>query len=112
MSHMHMCTHTNTNARTCTTHAPHMHHTCTQEIDPSEKLEEKISLLCEMLTSLQHVVVHTGAGISTAAGAINWSGNESSYIRYKVLICICRHTGLSWTKGGVDSGETGTEGGD
>ena len=36
--------------------------------------------MCEMLTSLQHVVVHTGAGISTAAGDIKWSGNESSCI--------------------------------
>ena len=39
-----------------------------QKFDPPEKLSEKISLLCDMLSSSTHVVVHTGAGVSTAAG--------------------------------------------
>ena len=36
--------------------------------DSMEKLEEKVSLLHEMVLAAQHVVVHTGAGVSTAAG--------------------------------------------
>ena len=79
------CTRTCTHMHYTHTHAPLTH---TQEIDPPDKLEEKISLLCEMLTSLQHVVVHTGAGISTAAGAIKWSGNESSCKWYKLFVSV------------------------
>lgn len=39
-----------------------------QEFDSPEKLEEKVVLLCQLLSSAQHVVVHTGAGVSTSAG--------------------------------------------
>ena len=49
---------------THTLHIPHL-----QEFDPPDKLTEKISLLCKMLSSKKHVVVHTGAGVSTAAGS-------------------------------------------
>ncbi len=39
-----------------------------QTFDTVEKLEEKICLLHEMVVAAEHIVVHTGAGISTAAG--------------------------------------------
>ena len=39
-----------------------------QEFDPPDKLEEKVTLLSEMMSSAKHTVVHTGAGISTTAG--------------------------------------------
>ncbi len=41
-----------------------------QEFDPPEKLEEKVGLLCEMMSSARHLVVHTGAGVSTSAGEL------------------------------------------
>ena len=41
-----------------------------QSFDPPDKLKEKISVLCDLIRSSQHVVVHTGAGISTAAGTL------------------------------------------
>lgn len=42
----------------------------TQEFDSPEKLSEKVRTLVELISSAQHVVVHTGAGISTAAGQL------------------------------------------
>ena len=39
-----------------------------QVFDPPDKVEEKAAVLCDLLSSSQHVVVHTGAGVSTAAG--------------------------------------------
>ena len=39
-----------------------------QEFDSADKLEEKVALLSEMISAAQHMVVHTGAGISTSAG--------------------------------------------
>ena len=39
-----------------------------QEFDPPDKLTEKVCSLVQMLSSAQHTVVHTGAGVSTAAG--------------------------------------------
>ncbi len=36
-----------------------------------EKLEEKVLLLHEMVVAAEHIVVHTGAGISTAAGEVS-----------------------------------------
>ena len=39
-----------------------------QTFDPPDKLREKISVLCDFIRSSQHMVVHTGAGVSTAAG--------------------------------------------
>lgn len=44
-----------------------------QTFDSMEKLEEKVSLLHEMILAAQHVVVHTGAGVSTAAGTTRLS---------------------------------------
>lgn len=52
-----------------------------QTFDPPDKLREKISLLCDLIRSSQHVVVHTGAGVSTAAGTID-------YVRVDSYICI------------------------
>lgn len=43
-------------------------HDFLQTFDTPAKLEEKVSILCDMLAASRHVVVHTGAGISTAAG--------------------------------------------
>ena len=39
-----------------------------QEFDAPDKLEEKVRVLVELLSSAKYVVVHTGAGISTSAG--------------------------------------------
>ena len=39
-----------------------------QSFDPPDKVREKISVLCDLIRSSQHMVVHTGAGVSTAAG--------------------------------------------
>lgn len=39
-----------------------------QEFDAPDKLAEKIRVLVELLSSANHAVVYTGAGISTAAG--------------------------------------------
>ena len=39
-----------------------------QEFDPPDKLTEKVCSLVQLLSSAQHTVVHTGAGVSTAAG--------------------------------------------
>ena len=39
-----------------------------QEFDAPDKLEEKVQVLVELLSSAKYVVVHTGAGISTSAG--------------------------------------------
>ena len=41
-----------------------------QEFDSPDKLTEKVRVLAELLLTAKHVVVHTGAGISTAAGQI------------------------------------------
>ncbi len=43
--------------------------------DSVEKLEEKVCLLQELVVAAQHIVVHTGAGISTAAGKENNRAN-------------------------------------
>ncbi len=39
--------------------------------DSVEKLEEKVCLLHELISAAQYIVVHTGAGISTAAGKLS-----------------------------------------
>ena len=39
-----------------------------QEFDSPDKLTEKVRVLVELLSTAKYVVVHTGAGISTAAG--------------------------------------------
>ncbi|MCG8623223.1 MAG: hypothetical protein MJE68_14670, partial [Proteobacteria bacterium] len=39
-----------------------------QTFDPPDKLREKISVLYDLIRSSKHMVVHTGAGVSTAAG--------------------------------------------
>ena len=41
-----------------------------QEFDSPDKLTEKVRVLAELLSTAKYVVVHTGAGISTAAGQI------------------------------------------
>lgn len=45
-----------------------------EEFDPPDKLEEKVTLLSEMMSSAKHTVVHTGAGISTTAGIPDFRG--------------------------------------
>lgn len=42
--------------------------------DSPTKLEEKVTVLCDLLTSCRHAVVHTGAGISTSAGIPDFRG--------------------------------------
>lgn len=39
-----------------------------QLFDSAEVMEEKAATLARWLTEAKHVVVHTGAGVSTAAG--------------------------------------------
>lgn len=39
-----------------------------QKFESEEKVEEKCALLAEWILTARHVVVHTGAGISTSAG--------------------------------------------
>ena len=44
-----------------------------QTFDPPDKLREKISVLCDLIRSSQHMIVHTGAGVSTAAGTAGYA---------------------------------------
>ena len=46
----------------------HRHKLPMQEFDAPDKLKEKVKVLVELLSTAKHVVAHTGAGISTAAG--------------------------------------------
>ncbi|CAI8042501.1 NAD-dependent protein deacetylase Sirt6 [Geodia barretti] len=45
-----------------------------EEFDSPDKLTEKVRVLAELLSTAKHVVVHTGAGISTAAGIPDFRG--------------------------------------
>lgn len=39
-----------------------------EKFDSEEEVERKVNKLVELLETCKHVVVHTGAGISTTAG--------------------------------------------
>ncbi|KAF2901374.1 hypothetical protein ILUMI_04813 [Ignelater luminosus] len=45
-----------------------------EKFDTSEKVDEKSKLLAKWILESQHVVVHTGAGISTSAGIPDFRG--------------------------------------
>ena len=48
--------------------------------DSFDKIEEKCTVLSDWIKNAKHVVVHTGAGISTSAGA---------HIPFCILYNIC-----------------------
>lgn len=39
-----------------------------QKFEPADELDKKCELLAQLINTSKHVVVHTGAGISTSAG--------------------------------------------
>lgn len=41
---------------------------CVQKFDNEELVNEKCAILAQWIAAAKHVVVHTGAGISTSAG--------------------------------------------
>ncbi|XP_062616050.1 uncharacterized protein LOC134277756 [Saccostrea cucullata] len=45
-----------------------------EKFDPSEVVADKVGQLADMIRSSRHLVVHTGAGISTAAGIPDFRG--------------------------------------
>ena len=78
-----------------------------QTFDPPDKLREKISVLCDMIRSSQHMVVHTGAGVSTAAGTI-WrdvhvcsicvlwcSNSKHNLIWFNIITYVCVDSSLT-----------------
>ena len=65
---------------------------------------EKVRVLVELLSSAKHAVVHTGAGVSTAAGQRRWKHVMSRDP-------ACRNSRFSRSTWSVDVGETGKEGG-
>ncbi|GAV01454.1 SIRT6 [Ramazzottius varieornatus] len=54
--------------------------------DSPEFIRKKISLLVQMIRSAQHVVVHTGAGISTSAGIADFRGPKGIWTAEKKKI--------------------------
>ena len=62
---------------------------CVQEFDSLEKLKEKVDILCEMLSACKHAVVHTGAGISTAAGEMKALKQSFCVCLHWVWVCMC-----------------------
>ncbi|XP_044259827.1 NAD-dependent protein deacetylase Sirt6 [Tribolium madens] len=45
-----------------------------ERFDPPEKVQEKCEILADWIKNARHVVVHTGAGISTSAGIPDFRG--------------------------------------
>lgn len=53
------------------------------KFDPVEVLEAKVEALGRLLCDSKHVVVHTGAGISTAAGISDFRGPDGIWTKQK-----------------------------
>ncbi|XP_065912938.1 NAD-dependent protein deacylase sirtuin-6-like isoform X2 [Dysidea avara] len=45
-----------------------------EQFDTLDKVHEKLDVLCSMIREAKHIVVHTGAGISTSAGIPDFRG--------------------------------------
>lgn len=56
-----------------------------KEFDDAETIEEKCAQLAAMILASKHVVVHTGAGISTQAGIPDFRYVSTLKIKYDFL---------------------------
>lgn len=68
------------------------HYPCLQRYDSVETLRLKCGLLAEWIQGARHVVVHTGAGISTAAGIpdFRWlSLADFSRLNFSLVPVLC-----------------------
>ena len=55
-----------------------------EKFDSSAEVEEKVALLTDLVRKAQHIVVYTGAGISTSAGIPDFRGPKV-YRKYSFL---------------------------
>ena len=53
-----------------------------ETFDAEEVLQDKIHELAEMVRRSQHLVVHTGAGISTSVGIPDFRGPRGNKLTY------------------------------
>ena len=59
-----------------------------ETFDSTEVVEDKVQQLAEMIRQRRHLVVHTGAGISTSAGIPDFRGPKGTGVHSMMMIHI------------------------